>query len=122
MQRFFAMILLFSLCLFVGCTSENRNNSRAYVEGKITGSQSDFNKIKIIIKSDEKNIGETMPTGSGQFNVSGPLLSDSFSLVLNEKIKSFSSSKPGCTISSDSLEILIPSGTTYIIFNDINLK
>ncbi|WHF50970.1 hypothetical protein QGN23_11080 [Chryseobacterium gotjawalense] len=122
MRCFFAMILLFSLGHFVGCTSENRNNSRAYVEGKITGSQFDFNKIKIIIKSDGKNIGETMPSGSGQFTVSGPLLSDSFSLVLNEKIKSFSSSKPGCRISSDSLEILIPSGTTYIIFNEINLE
>lgn len=122
MKLFLTLFSIFLLNIFVSCNSENRDNSRAYVEGKITGNQLDFNEIKVFIKSDGKNIAETTPTGSGQFILSGPLISDTFSLVLKKKIKSFSSSKTGCTISSDSLEILIPSGSTYVIFNEINLK
>ncbi|QOW10904.1 hypothetical protein Q73A0000_11310 [Kaistella flava (ex Peng et al. 2021)] len=122
MKLFFTLFSIFLLNIFVSCNSENRDNSRAYVEGKITGNQLYFNEIKVFIKSDGKNIAETIPTGSGEFVLSGPLLSDTFSLVLNKKIKSFSSSKTGCTISTDSLEILIPSGNTYVIFNEINLK
>lgn len=113
---------MLSILLFVGCNSENRNNSRAYVEGKITGPQVDFNKIKISLKSDSKTIAETTPNSTGDFILSGPLLIDSFSLVLNKKIKSFSTSKTGCKLSTDSLQILIPSGISYITFTEIILE
>lgn len=122
MKLFFTLRKYFLLIFFINCSSENRDNSRAYVEGKITGNQLKYDQIKLFIKSDGKNIAETSPNSSGEFSLSGPLLSDSFSLVLDKKIKSFSSSKSGFRLSSDSLEILIPSGNTYVAFNEIILK
>lgn len=112
----------FFLFFMIGCNSENRDNSRAYVEGTVTGNQNDFSEVSVMIKSDSKNVAETIPNGNGQFKLSGPLLSDSFTLVLSRKIKTFSASKEGCTLSPDSLEILVPAGTTFITFNEINLE
>ncbi len=122
MRLLFSTIIIILIGSLYNCQSENRDNSRAYVEGKITGPQLDYNKISILLKSDDRNIAETVPNGSGQFILSGPMLTDSFSLVLNKKIRSFSSSKTGCSISADSLEIFIPEGNTYVIFNEITLK
>lgn len=113
---------LFIFAVILGCQSETRENPRAYVEGNITETKLEFAKIKVLIKSDNAIVAETIPGGSGDFTLSGPLLSDSFSLVFNAKIKSFKASKSGSTISSDSLQILIPAGTTYITFNEIKLK
>lgn len=122
MKQFFIILTALLFSLFLSCNSENRDNSRAYVEGKIMGNQLDFNEITVSLKSESKIIAETIPNESGGFVLSGPLLSDSFSLVINKKIKSFSTSKTGCVISSDALQILIPSGTTYITFNEIILE
>lgn len=122
MKRFHLILSLSILSLFFGCNSENRENSRAYVEGKITGNQVALSKILINLKSDGKNVAETIPNSTGNFVLSGPLLSESFSLNFNEKIKSFSASKTGCILSNDSLQIQIPSGTTYITFTEIMLK
>ena len=122
MRLLFSTIIIILIGSLYNCQSENRDNSRAYVEGKITGPQLDYNKISILLKSDDRNIAETIPNSSGQFVLSGPMLTDSFSLVLNKKIRSFSSSKTGCSISADSLEIFIPEGNTYVIFNEITLK
>ena len=115
------LLILFAT-LFMGCNSESRNNSRAYVEGNITGNKLDYKEIKISLKSDGTIIAEANPNNSGGFVISGPLLSDTFSLVLNRKIKSFAASKSGCKLSSDALQISIPSGTTYITFNEIILE
>ena len=116
-MRLFCILCIFTV--FFSCTSENRDNSRAYVEGKIAGNQLKFDEISISLKNDGKIIAETNLNGSGEFVLSGPLLNDSFSLVSNKKIKSFTASKSGCKISADSLEILVPTGTTYITFNEI---
>ncbi|SFB80475.1 hypothetical protein [Kaistella jeonii] len=113
---------LFIFAVILGCQSETRENPRAYVEGKITETKLEFAKIKVLIKSDNAIVAETIPNGSGDFTLSGPLLSDSFSLVFNAKIKSFKASKSGSSISTDSLQILIPAGTNYITFNEIKLK
>ena len=98
LKYFFTLLILLSFSIFFGCSTENRDNSRAYVEGKIIGNTIDFSKINITIKSENTNIAETIPNNSGDFILSGPLLSDSFTLVLNKKIKSFKSSKSGCTL------------------------
>lgn len=121
-MRFFSIFSVFLLMLFFGCTSEDRNNSRVYIEGKITGNNIFFDEVSINAFSNDKNIATAIPESSGDFVLSGPLLSDSFHLVFNRKIESFSSSKNGCTLSADSLKILVPSGVTYITFNEIELK
>ncbi len=119
MKFILTISVLVLLTVFSSCTSENRDNARAYVEGKITGNQLKFDEISISLKSEGKSIAEAIPTASGEFILSGPMLNDSFSLVSNKKIKSFTASKSGCKISADNLEILVPTGTTYIIFNEI---
>lgn len=118
-QTFYIPVVLLS---FLGCNSENRNNSRAYVEGNLTGNVSNSAEIELKIRSANLIIAEAIPDTAGKFEISGPLVSDSFSLYINRKIKSFSTTKMGCSLSSDSLEIIIPSGTTYIVFNEILLK
>lgn len=119
MKFILTISVLVLLTVFSSCTSENRDNARAYVEGKITGNQLKFDEISISLRSEGKSIAETIPTTSGEFILSGPMLNDSFSLVSNKKIKSFTASKSGCKISADNLEILVPTGTTYITFNEI---
>ena len=93
MKILLVILAFFSLSVFVGCRSENRDHARAYVEGTITGNQLILDEITIHLSSDGKNIAETISNSSGEFVLSGPLLSDSFSLVFNKKIKSFSTLK-----------------------------
>ena len=119
-MKLFSTFLIFSILL--SCQSDSRNNPRAYVEGKITASTLQFEDINITIKDGKTIVAETIPTNSGDFILSGPLLSDSFSLVFNSKIKSFKASKSGTSVSADSMQIIVPAGTTYINFNEIKLK
>ena len=122
MKILLVILAFFSLSVFVGCRSENRDHARAYVEGTITGNQLILDEITIHLSSDGKKIAETISNSSGEFVLSGPLLSDSFSLVFNKKIKSFSTLKKGCTLSADAKQIQIPAGITYITFNEIILE
>lgn len=121
-MKSFIVFGFFLLAFFFGCTSEDRSNSRVYIEGKITGKNIFFDEVSINAFSNNKNIATAIPESSGNFILSGPLLSDGFHLVFNRKIKSFSSSKSGCTLSADSLKILVPSGITYLTFNEIELE
>lgn len=115
-------LLIFFAAFYMGCNSESRDNSRAYVEGTVTGNKLDYKEIKVTLKSEGTIIAEATPNSSGGFVISGPLLSETFSLVSNRKIKSFAASKSGCILSSDALQISIPPGTTYITFNEIILE
>ncbi len=119
MRLFFT---LFIFALFLSCQSDNRSNPRAYVEGKVSSTQFEMPQISVLINSENTIVGEAIPDGSGNFTVSGPLFSDSFSLVFNSKIKSFKTAKSGCAISGDEMQILVPAGTTYITFTEIILE
>lgn len=117
----FIFLAIFSL-IFVSCETDSRDNSRAYVEGKITGNNLNYLLINVVLEDENKLIAEVTPGDNGQFTLSGPLLTDSFTLGINRKIKSFSASKSGCTLSADSMKIIVPAGITYITFNDIILE
>ena len=119
-MRLFFTFLIFSL--FLGCQSDNRSNPRAYVEGNVTSTKFQPAEITVMIESEKTVVAETIPESSGIFILSGPLFSDSFSLVFNSKIKSFKSSKSGCTISGDETKILVPAGITYVTFTEIILE
>lgn len=121
MKVFHSLILLFC-CALMSCNRANPDDSRAYIEGKIRGSQMILTEQQIKIVSNTTVIAETFPDGSGSFVLSGPLLSKSYSLVLPKKVKSFSASKSGCIIAPNGKEILIPEGNTYLIFNKIILE
>ena len=119
MRLFFALILC---TIFLGCTSDNRNNPRAYVEGTVTSTNLQLAEITVMINSENTVVAETIPDNSGKFILSGPLFTESFSLGFNSKVKSFKSSKAGCTTSADGLQILVPTGTTYLTFSEIILE
>lgn len=96
---------------------------RAYVEGKmIPGTNPDLMISPIHLVSNNRIIGETFPKDNGQFVIAGPYSSGEYKLQFKSKIKHFSSSNPHCKIASDSLSILIPSGETYLIFEEIKFK
>lgn len=117
----FIFLAIFSL-IFVSCETENRQNSRAFVEGKISGNQLNYSLINVVLQEENQLLAEVIPDDNGQFTLSGPLLTDSFTLGINRKIKSFSASKSGCTLSADSMKIIVPAGITYITFNEIILE
>lgn len=110
------------LLLFLSCQSEDRSNPRAYVEGKIADSRVEFALMKVKLKNENSFAAEVIPSDNGEFILSGPLRSENFSVIFDSKVASFKSSKSGCFISKDSMEILIPTGTTYITFSEIKLK
>lgn len=104
------------------CTTDSGENARAYVEGKITETPLPLNEQYIQLQSEGVVIAETFPEATGHFVLSGPLLSGATSLQFKSKIKSFSSEVSGISCSADSLQLLIPSGKTYITFTEIKLK
>ena len=106
----------------MGCQFVFWEYSRGYVAGNFSETSLQLAKIKVLIKSDNAIVAEAIPTDAGDFTLSGPLLSESFSLRFNAKVKSFKASKSGSVLSADSLQINIPAGTTTITFNEIKLK
>jgi len=108
--------------MLTSCRSDDLSNTRAYVEGKIATENISFDEINIFIKSENKVVAQTIPTSSGNFVLSGPLFSEGFSVHFNEKIKSFSASKSNCSISEDSLSIIVPEDVSYIVFSEVKLK
>ncbi len=122
MRRFFSIFLLSVFLVFIGCIRADTNNSRAYAEGKISGENVNFSSVTIKLVSDNTHIASAIPDDSGNFVLSGPMTSSSFSLVLNQKIKSFSASMQGCEISGNGKKITVPKEITYIVFHEIVLE
>lgn len=117
-----SVFYVFILFFMTNCRTETRENSRIYIEGRITETSLELPKVKVKIKSNNSVVAEAIPAGAGDFTLSGPLFSGPLSLVFNAKIKSFESSKAGVIIAADSMQILIPEATTYITFNNIKIK
>lgn len=122
-RHFFRFIFLAALFfIFSGCNSDSRANPRVYIEGKVVSATVDYRLFFLRIKSENAVMAETMLEDGGKFKLSGPVSGGPVSLTSTEKIRSFSADKAGLKISPDSLEILIPAGNTYIIFNEIILQ
>lgn len=118
----FSCVVLFT----VSCkSSDDSDLFRAYVEGKMTlgpKSASNLMTSPIHLVSNNRIIGETFPKDNGQFVVAGPYTTGDYKLLFKSKIESFSGGNPQCKIDGDSLSIIIPSGVTYLIFNEIKFK
>lgn len=116
-----ALMLLVAL-VFLGCSSDSRENPRAYVEGKLVSSTVNYNKFSFKIMSDGVIVAETMLESDGNFKLSGPIGNAGFILSSTNKIKSFNTDKSGLTLLADSLQINVPAGITYLKFNEIVLQ
>ena len=120
LYTFFLASILFCLA---GCSRTSESNSRIYIEGKMSGNLIAPDAIEVKIVNEGLIISETKLASDYGFKLSGPLVSSGYcELQINKKIKSFSASKPGCILNSDSKSIQIPAGTTYLIFNEIVLE
>lgn len=116
-----ALMLLVAL-VFLGCSSDSRENPRAYVEGKIVSATVDYNKFNIVITSDNAVVAQTMLESNGEFRLSGPIGNNGFRLRTSDRIKSFNTEKSGLSLSADGLQITVPPGITYLKFNEIVLE
>ena len=88
-----SLLILILVMIVSACRSGSQNNPRAYVEGKAVSSNLD--KIYIKIVSSDLAVGQTTPDANGTFKLSGPLRSEGFSVVANEKIRSFKTDRTG---------------------------
>lgn len=119
MKNISVVLFLFTLLFLPSCSAESRENQRLYTEGVIVSLNSTLTGTNVHLKSAGKNIAEQTLTADGRFILSGPAISEESSLFIGKKIKSFSASQSNCQISSDSLEIMIPHGITYVSFPKI---
>ncbi len=117
MKKFY----LLSLFALFSCGRQDFSNTRAYVEGTITSSQTSED-ITIEIISNGKSVAATSLSGNRNFVLSGPLFGQGFSLLLSSKIESFDSNRSGLILSADSMSIAVPAGISYLTFNNIRLK
>ena len=116
------ILLLLGLLLIMGCRSDSPENSRAYVEGKVSASFIDIEIYKIKIEQNNRIVAEAFLDKDGTFKLSGPISNEGYSITSPEKIASFSSDQQGLILSTDQLSIAVPAGNTYLKFNEIKLE
>lgn len=110
---------VFSLILLMSCGSDDLSNIRAYTEGKLTSKTHIVSDIELALKSEDRIISQGNPDANGNFTLSGPLFSQGFSLVSNQKILRFTASNSQVQLAPDSLSIVVPKGVTYVKFEEI---
>lgn len=99
--------------------AEYTNNSRIFVEGKVTSPNATGLQIKL--KSDDILISETKPLADGTFKLGGPNTTAYKTLSFGKKIKSFSAVQADCKLTYDSLAIILPA-ENYLKFNQITIE
>ncbi|QOW10906.1 hypothetical protein Q73A0000_11320 [Kaistella flava (ex Peng et al. 2021)] len=102
------------------CQPEYKNHSRVIVEGKIT-SQNAAN-IDVKLNSGSILISETKSNSDGSFKLGGPGTTAEKELSFDRKIASFTSNETACTLSYDSLAIILPVEKSYFNFAQITFK
>lgn len=120
-MKYTGFFLLF-LLLLSACGTDDFSNTRAYAEGKIISENIPADEVEIMLISQGRTVAQTVPVSSGTFVLSGPLFSDDFKIKFSRKIRSFSASKSGCTLTADSLSIEVPAKVSYISFPEIKVK
>ena len=113
-------ILILSIFL-ISCSSDSEENSRTYIEGKIS-TTIPIHEVVLKLKSNDKTLGKVTPENTGAFVISAPIEGDNLSLESNYKIKKIQvENHSNITLSKDSLQILIPASTTFLRFTEIQL-
>lgn len=97
------------------------NNSRVFVEGKISNNNSQAIPLELT-GGYSAPISKTVTKTDGTFSMGGPDYSSFLTLHVGHKIESFSATEDSCKITYDSLGIEIPENVIHVKFNDITLK
>ena len=102
------------------CEPQYISNSRVYAEGNV----SSVNRADIAVKlfADDILISETATNRDGNFALGGPGTSGEKTLYFNRKIISFNTSNKDCSLSYDSLSIILPAKNTSYKFPQIVLE
>lgn len=112
----FGILILF---LLFSCRNNQEENSRAYVEGKVTPF---VEKFSIQILNKNTVAAQTGINAAGEFVASGPIETEGFTLHFSHKIENFKTDAAGLSLSTDQYNILVPKGLTYVKFSEIKIK
>lgn len=118
MKKITTILLFF---IVICCRNSSSDTFRAFAEGSISGINTN-ETVDITIINNNVVIAKTSLASDGGFQLSGPMISEGFSLGSSKKIKSFSAVQNGLSISQDSMKILVPKEINYVKFNEIKLK
>ena len=98
------------------------NNTRIFVEGRVTSAGQPVAFDSINLSSDYITISKGITKQDGSFELAGPGTSAEKQLNFGRKISSMQSSVAGCEITYDSMSIMIPQEVSYVKFSNIDLK
>lgn len=97
------------------------DNSRIFVEGKITKAGTPVANDSIILYSELISLSKGVTKQDGTFKLGGAGTNAEKYLRLGKKIRAINTSVPGCMIVYDSTAVMIPENISYVKFNNIEL-
>jgi len=115
-------LLSLSVLLCISCEADYVNNSRVFVEGKVTSQNQSANGIPISLNTWLYPISQGTTKSDGSFSLGGPDAADEISLVLGKKIISFSTDSKECYLDIDSLSIKLPENLEHVKFSNITIE
>lgn len=106
----------------ISCGQDYVDNSRVYVEGKITSQSQSASNLPVSLENSYYVLSKTNSGNDGSFKLGGPDATSETELVLNKKILSFSADRQGCSLREDSLSIILPKDRNYVKFSNITIE
>lgn len=117
-SMFFALFPIAFLLTPARCEPQYVDNSRIFVEGKISGTET--SQLPLKISAGNIVITETQTKSDGMFKMGGPGTNSDKYLEIGRKILSYNSNV-ACQLSYDSTAIVLPSGKNYFKFSNIHV-
>lgn len=106
----------------ISCATDYTNNSRVFVEGKITSNNQSSNNLSITLRSYKYPISSGTTNNNGSFELGAPEVVEETSLHIGRKIVSFTTDTKDCFINHDSLSIVLPDNFQHVKFSNITIK
>jgi len=119
------LIYLFGLTILMSgneCSSEYVNDTRIFVEGKISSGMQTTGDLPLQLINQDILVSKGTTKSDGTFRLGGAGTTNRTSLFINQKIESFSTTADGCVLSYDSLSIILPENKNYVKFSNIQLQ
>ncbi|MBD8084340.1 hypothetical protein [Chryseobacterium caseinilyticum] len=118
--KFIPVILI--LLALISCETDYVNNSRVFVEGKITFNNQPFSKAQVSLETFSYPISNALTKSDGTFEMGAPDVAETVHLYIGKKITSFSTDSEDCMIAQDSLSIVLPENFQHVKFSNIMIK
>lgn len=119
----YKLSFLFVLLMFcISCEEDYVNNSRVFVEGKISSQSQPVNSLPVSLSTYFYPLSSGTTKSDGSFRLGGPDAADEIKLVVGKKIISFSTDSKDCTLDIDSLSIILPENVESVKFSNIIIE